>query len=33
VDAYVSNAAGLYEIGQLLGNGQVRVGARLDFSF
>ncbi|MCP9941528.1 hypothetical protein KBY70_03835 [Cyanobium sp. ATX 6E8] len=33
VDVYVSNAAGLYDIGQLLGNDQVRVGARLGFSF
>jgi hypothetical protein len=29
----VSNAAGLYDLGQLLGNDQVRVGARLGFSF
>jgi hypothetical protein len=33
VDVYVSNAAGLYDLGQLLGNEQVRVGARLAFSF
>ncbi|MCP9807138.1 hypothetical protein KBY71_11495 [Cyanobium sp. T1B-Tous] len=33
VDVYVSNAAGLYDLGQLLGNDQVRVGARLAFSF
>ena len=33
VDVYVSNAAGLYDLGQLLGNDQVRVGARLGFSF
>ena len=33
VDVYVSNAAGLYDLGQLLGNEQVRVGARLGFSF
>ena len=33
LDVYVSNAAGLYDLGQLLGNDQVRVGARLAFSF
>ncbi len=33
VDLYVSNAAGLLDLGQLLGNDQVRVGARLSFSF
>ena len=33
LDVYVSNAAGLYDLGQLLGNDQVRVGARLGFSF
>jgi hypothetical protein len=33
LDVYVSNAAGLYDLGQLLGNEQVRVGARLAFSF
>ena len=33
LDLYVSNAAGLYDLGQLLGNDQVRVGARLAFSF
>ena len=33
VDVYVSNAAGLYDLGQLLGNDQVRVGTRLAFSF
>ncbi|MBM5792682.1 MAG: hypothetical protein FJ057_01845 [Cyanobacteria bacterium K_DeepCast_0m_m1_088] len=33
VDLYVSNASGLYDLGQLLGNDQVRVGARLGFSF
>ena len=33
VDVYVSNAAGLYDLGQLLGNDQVRVGALLGFSF
>ena len=33
VDIYISNAAGLYDLGQLLGNDQVRVGARLAFSF
>ena len=33
VDIYISNAAGLYDLGQLLGNDQVRVGARLGFSF
>lgn len=33
VDIYVSNAAGLYDLGQLLSNDQVRVGARLGFSF
>ena len=32
-DLYVSNAAGLVDLGQLLGNDQVRVGARLGFSF
>ena len=33
VDLYVSNAAGLLDLGQLLGNDQVRFGARLSFSF
>ena len=33
LDVYVSNAAGIYDLGQLLGNDQVRVGARLGFSF
>ena len=33
LDVYVSNAAGIYDLGQLLGNDQVRVGARLAFSF
>jgi hypothetical protein len=33
VDLYVSNAAGLLDLGQLLGNNQVRVGARLAFNF
>jgi hypothetical protein len=33
VDLYVSNAAGLFDLGQLLGNDQVRVGARLLISF
>jgi len=33
LDVYVSNAAGLYDLGLLLGNDQVRVGARLAFSF
>lgn len=33
VDVYVSNASGIYDLGQLLGNDQVRVGARLAFSF
>lgn len=33
VDLYVSNAAGLLDLGQLLGNDQVRVGIRLGFSF
>ena len=33
LDVYVSNAAGLYDLGQLLGNEQLRVGARLAFSF
>ena len=33
LDVYVSNAAGIYDLGQLLGNEQVRVGARLAFSF
>ncbi|WP_094559783.1 hypothetical protein [Synechococcus sp. 8F6] len=33
VDLYVSNAAGLLDLGQLLGNDQLRVGARLGFSF
>jgi len=33
LDLYVSNAAGLVDLGQLLGNDQVRVGARLGFSF
>ncbi len=33
VDVYVSNAAGLLDIGQLLGNSQVRVGGRLTLLF
>jgi len=33
VDVYVSNAASPLDLGQLLGNDQVRVGARLAFSF
>jgi hypothetical protein len=33
VDVYASNAAGLLEIGQLLGNNQVRVGGRLTLLF
>ncbi|MCP9807965.1 hypothetical protein KBY58_00780 [Cyanobium sp. HWJ4-Hawea] len=33
VDLYVSNAAGLLDLGQLLGNDQIRVGARLGLSF
>jgi len=33
VDLYVSNAAGLLDLGQLLGNDQVRVGLRLAFNF
>jgi len=33
LDLYVSNAAGLYDLGQLLGNDQVRVGARVLISF
>jgi hypothetical protein len=33
LDVYVSNAAGLLDIGQLLGNSQVRVGGRLTLLF
>ena len=33
VDLYVSNAAGLLDMGQLLGNNQVRVGTKLMLSF
>ena len=33
VELYVSNAAGLYDIGQLLDNTNMRVGGRLLFSF
>jgi hypothetical protein len=33
VDVYVSNAAGLLDIGQLLGNSQVRVGGRVTLLF
>jgi hypothetical protein len=33
VDVYVSNAAGLLDIGQLLGNSQVRLGGRLTLLF
>jgi len=33
LDLYVSNAAGLLDMGQLLGNNQVRVGGKLTFSF
>jgi hypothetical protein len=33
VEFYVSNAAGLYDIGQLLDNTNMRVGGRLLFSF
>ena len=33
LDLYVSNAAGLLDIGQLLGNSQVRVGGRLTLLF
>ncbi|MCP9849768.1 hypothetical protein [Cyanobium sp. Morenito 9A2] len=33
VDLYVSNAAGLLDMGQLMGNGQVRVGGRLLLTF
>ena len=33
VDLYVSNAAGLLDMGQLMGNGQVRVGGRLMLTF
>jgi hypothetical protein len=33
VDLYVSNAAGLLDMGQLLGNNQVRVGGKLTLTF
>jgi hypothetical protein len=33
VDVYLSNAAGLLDVGQLLGNSQVRVGGRLTLLF
>jgi hypothetical protein len=33
LEVYVSNAAGLFDIGQLLDNSTIRVGSRLLFSF
>ncbi len=33
IDLYVSNAAGLLDMGQLMGNKQFRVGGRLILAF
>ena len=33
LDLYVSNAAGLLDMGQLLGNNQIRIGSKLTLSF
>ena len=33
LDLYLTNAAGLLDLGQLLGNDQLRVGARVMLSF